>query len=113
MFCSSSSQRRMGDRWGSPAYPPETDQSFGLVVCAAGGAYLWDRTGWEGKIAWGCRDISGDPIVVVLTEQVSAAHLAGLRQDGVSYIVAGSHKLDLGLALDILNRELGIKRLEV
>jgi len=65
----------------------------------------------EGKIAWGRSDIGGDPIVVVLTRRVSDAHLAGLRQDGVSYIFAGEQELDLGLALEILNRELGIERL--
>jgi riboflavin biosynthesis pyrimidine reductase len=65
----------------------------------------------HGKIAWGRADIGGDPIVAVLTEQVPDAHLAGLRKDGVSYIFAGERDLDLGLALDILNRELGIKRL--
>ncbi len=43
----------------------------------------------------------------MLTEQVSDAHLAGLRQDGVSYIFGGERELDLGLALEILNRELG------
>ncbi|MBV8776784.1 MAG: dihydrofolate reductase family protein, partial [Alphaproteobacteria bacterium] len=42
---------------------------------------------------------------------VSDAHLAGLRSDGVSYIFAGKRELDLALALDILNRELGIGRL--
>jgi hypothetical protein len=47
----------------------------------------------------------------VLTEQVSDAHLAGLRQDGVSYFFAGEHELDLGSALEILNRELGLERL--
>jgi riboflavin biosynthesis pyrimidine reductase len=47
----------------------------------------------------------------VLTEQVSDAHLAGLRQDQVSYIFGGERELDLGLALEILNRELGIERL--
>ena len=47
----------------------------------------------------------------MLTERVSDAHLAGLRQDGVSYIFAGGHELDLGLALEILNRELGLERL--
>jgi riboflavin biosynthesis pyrimidine reductase len=67
----------------------------------------------HGKIVWGRADIDGDPIVVVLTEQVSDAHLAGLRRDGVSYIFAGAQALDLGLALENLNRELGIKRLEV
>jgi riboflavin biosynthesis pyrimidine reductase len=65
----------------------------------------------HGKIAWGRSDIGGDPIVVVLTEQVSDAHLAGLRRDGVSYIFAGEPELDLALALEILNRELGIERL--
>ena len=47
----------------------------------------------------------------MLTERVSDAHLAGLRRDGVSYIFAGEEELDLGLALEILNRELGLERL--
>jgi riboflavin biosynthesis pyrimidine reductase len=33
----------------------------------------------HGKIGWGRSDISGDPIVVVLSEGVADAHLAGLR----------------------------------
>jgi riboflavin biosynthesis pyrimidine reductase len=44
---------------------------------------------------------------------VSDAHLAGLHEDGISYIFAGARELDLALALEILNRDLGIKRLEV
>src|ERR1700749_2129727 len=65
----------------------------------------------HGKIGWGRSDIGGDPIVVVLTEQVSDAHLAGLRSENVSYFFAGKSGLDLALVLDILNRELGVKRL--
>ncbi|HEY6922358.1 MAG TPA: RibD family protein [Steroidobacteraceae bacterium] len=65
----------------------------------------------RGKIAWGRSDIGGDPIVVVLTEQVSDAHLAGLRKDGVSYFFAGPKGLDLSSALETLHRELGVKRL--
>lgn len=65
----------------------------------------------RGKIAWGRADIGGDPIVVVLTEQVSDAHLAGLRSDGVSYLFAGKTELDLAGALETLHRELGVKRL--
>src|SRR5262245_18288053 len=64
-----------------------------------------------GKIGWGRADIGGDPIVVVLSEAVSDAHLAGLRSEGVSYIFAGKSELDLALTLDILNRELCAKRL--
>ena len=65
----------------------------------------------KGKIVWGRADIGGDPIVVVLTDQVADAHLAGLRSEGVSYFFAGRTDLDLGLTLEILNRELGVKRL--
>ena len=65
----------------------------------------------HGRIAWDRSDIGGDPIVVVLSEMVSDAHLAGLRSEGVSYIFAGKSQLDLALTLDILNRELGVKRL--
>ena len=65
----------------------------------------------HGKIAWGRSDIGGDPIVAVLCEAVSDAHLAGLRGERVSYIFAGKSQLDLALTLEILNRELGVKRL--
>lgn len=65
----------------------------------------------QGKIAWGRSEIGGDPIVVVLTEQVSDAHLEALRGEGLSYVFAGKTELDLALLLEILNKELGIKRL--
>ena len=64
-----------------------------------------------GKIAWGRGVIGGDPLVVVLTQAVTDSHLAGLRQDGVSYIFAGEHAIDLLAALETLGRELGIRRL--
>ena len=65
----------------------------------------------QGKIAWGRSEIGGDPIVVVLTEQVSDAHLEALRGEGLSYVFAGKTELDLALLLEILNKEFGIKRL--
>lgn len=67
----------------------------------------------HGKIGWGRSDIGGDPIVVVLSEAVADAHLAGLRSEGVSYIFAGKSQVDLALTLEILNRELGVMRLLV
>jgi len=94
------------------AYPEHTDQRylrepwFARRDAAAYGVVL-DA---HGKIAWGRTDIGDDPIVAVLTAQASDAHVTGLRQDGVSYIFAGEQDLDLGLALEILNRELGIQR---
>lgn len=64
----------------------------------------------HGKIAWGMKDIDGDPIVVLLTTRVSDSHLAGLREDGVSYLFAGEHDVDFRTALETLNQELGIER---
>ena len=95
------------------AYPGETRETFPREAWFA----RRDAKAWgvvldaRGKIAWGRADIGGDPIVVVLTRQVSDAHLAGLRAEGVSYIFAGEKELDLALTLEILNRELGVKRL--
>jgi len=97
------------------AYPDDADQTyprepwFARRDASAYGVVL-DA---HGRIAWGRSDIEDDPIVSVLTEQVSDAHLAGLRRDGVSYIFAGVQQLDLGLGLEILNQELGITRVEL
>jgi riboflavin biosynthesis pyrimidine reductase len=95
------------------SYPDHTDETFPREPWFArrDAAAYGIALDAQGKIAWGRSDIGGDPIVAVLTEQVSDAHLAGLRQDGVSYIIAGERALDLRLALEILNRELGIERL--
>src|SRR3984885_2164074 len=97
---------------GKP-YPTATQETFPREPWFA----RRDAKAWgvvldaHGKIAWGRSDIGGDPIVVVLTETVSDAHLAGLRSEGVSYFFAGKSELDLALVLEILNRELGVKRL--
>jgi riboflavin biosynthesis pyrimidine reductase len=99
------------------AYADHTDQTYPREAWFARSNAGDDATAYgialdaQGKIAWGRSDIGGDPIVVVLTQRVSDAHLAGLRQDGVSYIFAGEQELDLGLALEVLNRELGLERL--
>jgi riboflavin biosynthesis pyrimidine reductase len=82
-----------------PRFANRNAKAYGVVLDA------------HGKIFWGRSDIGGDPIVVVLTEAVSDAHLAGLRSEGISYFFAGKLELDLALALDILNRELGVRRL--
>jgi riboflavin biosynthesis pyrimidine reductase len=67
----------------------------------------------QGKAMWERKDIGGDPILVILTEQVPDYHLAGLRGDGVSYIFAGKTEVDLAQAFETLNRELGIRNLMI
>jgi riboflavin biosynthesis pyrimidine reductase len=99
---------------GKP-YPASGGETFPrrtwLAPKAAGARAYGVVLDAHGKIGWGRSDIGGDPIVVVLTEQVADSHLAGLRGEGVSYVFAGTTEIDLGLALDILHRDLGIKRL--
>ena len=65
----------------------------------------------HGKAVWERHDIGGDPILVILSEEVPDSHLAGLRRDGVSYVFAGRDKIDLAAALETLNRELGLTRI--
>jgi riboflavin biosynthesis pyrimidine reductase len=97
------------------SYPAQTSETFPRENWFA----TRDAKAWgvvldaDGKVAFGRSDIGGDPIVAVLTKSVSDAHLAGLRSEGISYIFAGETALDLALALDVLNRELGVKRLLV
>lgn len=65
----------------------------------------------HGKAVWERKDIGGDPILVILTEQVPDSHLAGLRGEGISYIFAGKTEVDLALAFETLSRDLGIRNL--
>ncbi len=64
------------------------------------------------RMHWGERnDITGDHVVMVLTEQASDAHLDALRRAGVSYLFGGRDAIDLGRVLDKLAAKLSIKRL--
>lgn len=64
-----------------------------------------------GKLHFTQSDIDGDHIVVILGGDVPDAHLAELAADGISYIVSPSAEIDLRVALDVLEQELGIRKL--
>ncbi|RWE31678.1 MAG: RibD family protein [Mesorhizobium sp.] len=65
----------------------------------------------SGKLHFAKPDIGGDHIVVLLGRDVEDSHLAELAADGVSYIVSETADIDLAATLDVLGRELGIRRL--
>ena len=65
----------------------------------------------SGKLHFAKPDVNGDRVVVLLGRDVPDSHLAELAADGVSYIVAEAADVDLGAMLDVLGRELGIRRL--
>ena len=64
------------------------------------------------RMHWGERnDITGDHVVMILTEQASDAHLDALRRAGVSYLFGGRDTIDLGRVLDKLAETFAITRL--
>src|SRR3977135_4372053 len=69
---------------GKP-YPTSTRESFPREHWFArrGAQAFGGVLDAQGKIGCARSDIGGDPVLVVLSEKVSDAHLAGLRGDGV------------------------------
>ena len=65
----------------------------------------------SGKLHFAKAEINGDHVVVLLGRDVPDSHLAELIADGVSYIVGDAATIDLAATLDVLSRELGIRRL--
>lgn len=64
-----------------------------------------------GKLHYGQDHAAGHHIIAVLGEQVSAAYLAELRRDGVSYLFAGPDGRDLTAALHTLGADSGLRTL--
>src|SRR5437868_2342193 len=58
----------------------------------------------RGKLAWSDNEIEGDPLVVILAEDVPDGYLAMLRERAISYLFAGkkANDVDLGSALEKL-----------
>ena len=71
---------------------------------------LRHRTRRHGKIAWGRSDIGGHPVVAVLPSRSPTR--IWRAAPGRRLLNWGERELDLGLALEILNRELGSLLLE-
>jgi riboflavin biosynthesis pyrimidine reductase len=65
----------------------------------------------SGKLHFSKPDIGGDAVVVLLGHDVPDSHLAELSADNVSYIVARDAAMEIRPMLEVLGRELGIRRL--
>jgi 2,5-diamino-6-(ribosylamino)-4(3H)-pyrimidinone 5'-phosphate reductase len=92
-------------RPGSDAIPrtdyiaPHSETSFAIGLDPRGKLY-WDRS-----------DISGDHIIIVVSERVSSDYLAHLRSNRISYLFGGLDKIDLSVVLDKLSTKFPIKTL--
>lgn len=67
----------------------------------------------KGSVVWKSNIALSSHVVEVLSEQVSDDYLAYLQSIGVSYLFAGQQEIDLAATLDLLSRELGVKKLIV
>jgi riboflavin biosynthesis pyrimidine reductase len=93
----------------APAQPGPVDRPLHIAARGAGSyAVALDPSG---KLHFAGPDVAGDPVVVVLGQNVPDSHLAELAADGVSYIVAATADMDLASMLDVLGREFGVCRL--
>ena len=91
--------------------PPVPREDFVAKSDAQGYAIGLDA---HARMNWGARhDITGDHVVMILTEAASDAHLDALRRAGVSYLFGGADRIDLALVLDKLAARFGIRRLLV
>jgi riboflavin biosynthesis pyrimidine reductase len=105
----------MAEMTKSSAHPPAhvgpVDRPYHFASRAGGsGSYaITIDPSW--KLHFSTADIGGDHAVVVLGRDVPDQHLAELTADGVSYVVAREVRPDLAGVLDVLGRELGIRRI--
>lgn len=67
----------------------------------------------KGSLCWNTNQIDYEPLIVILSEDVSKEYLMYLADKKISYIVTGCHKIDLNDALNILHDNFGIKTLGV
>ena len=78
---------------------PHAQTSYAIAL-DPGGKLLWDRN-----------DISGDHVITVLTEKVTADYLARLQARQISYLIGGRETIDLSTVLDKLATGFQIKTL--
>lgn len=93
----------------APSGPVEVVRPAHFANRKAGSfAIAFDRLG---KLHFAKADIGGDHVVVLLGPEVADEHLAELAGDGISYVVAPDPEMAPRPLLELLGRELGIKRL--
>lgn len=67
----------------------------------------------HGHLEWGCNNVDGKPVLVIMSENTSAATLNKLKEKGISYIVTGKGHINLSDAMQTLYVSFGVKRIAV
>jgi 2,5-diamino-6-(ribosylamino)-4(3H)-pyrimidinone 5'-phosphate reductase len=62
----------------------------------------------RGRVRWTMKEAGGQHLLVLVSHATPAAYLAYLRREGISYLVAGTQRVDLGAALRRMRSRLGV-----
>lgn len=65
----------------------------------------------HGRLQMASAEADGHPLLVILSENVSEAHLEMLRKNHVSWIATGKNRIDLQRAVEILAEQFAVSRL--
>ena len=63
------------------------------------------------KLRWAGGELDGDHLICLVSERVPQDYLSMLRNNGISYIVAGDSAADLVKAVNLLGEHFSIRRL--
>ncbi len=98
--------------------PPSTGPLTGLPPASADEVYedfvAVDATRWfavvdgRGRVRWTMKEAGGQHLLVLASRSTPAAYLAHLRRERISYLVAGTQRVDLGAALGRMRSLLGV-----
>jgi 2,5-diamino-6-(ribosylamino)-4(3H)-pyrimidinone 5'-phosphate reductase len=87
-----------------PAGADEVHEDFLAVDAARWFAVVDGR----GRVRWTMKEAGGQHLLVLVSHATPAAYLAYLRREGISYLVAGAQRVDLGAALGRMRSRLGV-----
>ena len=95
-----------GPLTGLPAASPSEQLYEDFVVAEA--ASWFTVVDGRGRVRWTMKSSGGQELLVLASRSTPAAYLAFLRREGISYLVAGTQRVDLGAALRRMRARLGV-----
>ena len=67
----------------------------------------------RGTLDWRCGECDGRPLLVITSEDCPKEYLDAMAAKGISWIAAGSGRIDLKEAMEVLGSEFGVKRVAI
>ncbi|WP_127503307.1 dihydrofolate reductase family protein [Actinoplanes solisilvae] len=95
-----------GPLTGLPPVSPSEDFYEDFVVGEA--ASWFTVVDGRGRVRWTMKENDGQQLLVLVSRATPAAYLAFLRRERISYLVAGTQRVDLGAALRRMRSRLGV-----